>query len=135
MYLSLTFFKATRIGSLFLALARIHCNQPRYLELITVKLDFRARITARQPSSCNFYSLYGISTLENVYLFLIFRQLHNYFRFVQVSRYIDKWLNTNDPPAPSGGPTQSPPEGAGGSFVNTYTVLHIFRQVLFWAGN
>ena len=58
-----------------------------------------------------------------------------YFRFVQVSRYIDTWLNTNDPPAPSGGPTQSPPEGAGGTFVNTYTVLHIFRQVLFWAGN
>ena len=40
-----------------------------------------------------------------------------------LSRYIDKWLNTdntNDPPAPSCGPTQSSPEGAGESLVNTY---------------
>ena len=49
-------------------------------------------------------------------------QLKNFHGYVP-GRYIDKWLNTdntNDPPAPSCGPTQSSPEGAGESLVNTY---------------
>ena len=57
-------------------------------------LDFRASLTARYRSSCNFYGLYGISTLENVYLFIFdFSIASQLFSFC-TGKNIDKWINT-----------------------------------------
>ena len=96
------------------------------LELIAVKLNFRVRITARYPSSCNFYGLYGIIYFRK-HLFIFFWFLYSFttifILYREVDTNLDKWLNTvnaNYPPAPSGSPTQSLSEGAGGLLVYSY---------------